>query len=168
RRGRHRHHRPLRRDSCRGGPVPPPRGRMAADVTADTTPPPTPPPATPPPAPAPAPTKGEVTDMGRVQRLVRFVLVGGVGFVVSTAVLAMLVGQGLPNFVASLLATETAIIGNYLLHEVFTFGTRQLSWRRLGTYNLAAALGLVITAVAFDLISRSVPDWPLVVRNLGA
>ena len=129
-------------------------------MTADTSPPP--------PTPPPVPAKGEVTDMHRGERLVRFVLVGGIGFVVSTAVLAVLVDRGLPNFVASLLATETAIIGNYLLHEVFTFGTRELSWRRLGTYNLAATLGLVITAVAFDAISRSVPDWPLVLRNLGA
>lgn len=118
--------------------------------------------------PPPAPTKGEVSDMHRVERLVRFVMVGGIGFVISTAVLAVLVGRGLPNFVASLLATETAILGNYLLHEAFTFGTRELSWRRLGTYNLAAALGLVITAVAFDLVSRSAPDWPLVLRNLAA
>lgn len=111
--------------------------------------------------------RGQVADMGRLERLVRFVAVGGVGFVASTAVLAVLVSQGLPNFVASLIATEIAIVGNYLLHEVFTFGTRQLTLRRLGTYNLAAALGLLITAVAFDLISRS-SDLPLVVRNLMA
>lgn len=110
---------------------------------------------------------GDVTSMGGIQRLARFVAVGAVGFVVSTAVLAVLVGQGLPNFVASLLATEVAIVGNYMLHEVFTFGTRQLTWRRLGAYNLAAGLGLLITAGAFDVISRTT-DLPLVLRNLLA
>lgn len=110
---------------------------------------------------------GQVAEMGRVQRLARFVCVGGVGFVFSTAVLAVLVGQGLPNFLASLLATEAAIVLNYVGHEMFTFGTRQVTWRRLATYNLSAALGLVITAAAFDAISRGT-DLPLVVRNLLA
>jgi putative flippase GtrA len=128
---------------------------MAAHVTTIEEPPTSP------------PAGGEVSEMGRVQRLVRFVAVGGVGFVVGTLLLAVFVDRGLPNFLASLLATECAIINNYVLHEVFTFGTRRLTLRRLGTYNLAAALGLVITAVAFDGISRVV-DWPLVVRNLLA
>lgn len=113
-------------------------------------------------------TRGEVVQMGRFERLVRFVMVGGLGFVVSTAILALLVAQDLPNFLASLIATEIVIVMNYLLHEVFTFGTRVFTWRRLLTYNLAAALGLVITAVAFDFVSRSAPDLPLVVRNLLA
>ena len=112
--------------------------------------------------------RGEVTDMGRVQRLVRFVAVGAVGFVVSTLLVGLLVSRGLPNFLASLLATEAAIVGNYLLHEAVTFGTRRVTRRRLGTYNLAAAAGLLITATAFDLVARAVPDWPLVVRNLLA
>ncbi len=111
--------------------------------------------------------RGEVSDLGRIDRLTRFVMVGGVGFVVSTTLIALLTSRGVPNFLASLLATETVIILNYSLHEVFTFGTRQLTLRRLGTYNLAAALGLVITAVAFDVVSRST-DLPLVVRNLMA
>ena len=111
--------------------------------------------------------RGEVRDMGRVHRLARFVLVGGIGFVVNTILVAVLTGRGVPNLVASLLATETVIIMNYTLHEAFTFGTRQLTLRRLGAYNLAAALGLVITAVAFDLVSRGT-DLPLVVRNLVA
>lgn len=105
--------------------------------------------------------------MGGIRRLVRFVAVGGVGFLVSTAVLALLVRRGLPNFLASLLATEVAIVGNYVGHEVFTFGTRQLTWRRLGGYNAAAVVGLVLTAAAFDAISRAT-DLPLVVRNLLA
>lgn len=109
----------------------------------------------------------EVTRMGRLQRLVRFVGVGGVGFVVSTAIVAVLVGRGLPNFVASLVATEVAIVNNYLLHEVFTFGTRRASWRRLAAYNLAAGLGLLITATAFDVLARTT-DLPLVLRNLLA
>ncbi len=112
-------------------------------------------------------TTGQVVEMSRVQRLVRFVCVGSVGFLFSTGVLAVLVGQGLPNFLASLLATEAAIVLNYVGHEMFTFGTRRVTWRRLATYNLSAALGLVITAVAFDAISR-VTDLPLVVRNLVA
>jgi len=112
--------------------------------------------------------RGEVVHMGRLERLVRFVMVGGLGFVVSTAILALLVAQGLPNFVASLTATEIVIVMNSLLHERFTFGTRVFTWRRLLTYNLAAGLGLVITAVAFDLISRGAPDLALVVRNLLA
>lgn len=109
----------------------------------------------------------EVVAMSRLQRLFRFVCVGGLGFVFSTTVLALLVGQGLPNFVASLLATEAAIILNYVGHEMVTFGTRRLTWRRLATYNASAALGLLITAVAFDAISRGT-DLPLVVRNLLA
>lgn len=133
---------------------------MAPDVTALDDP------STDPAAPISA-ARGEVVHMGRLERLVRFVMVGGLGFVVSTAILALLVSQGLPNFLSSLLATEFVIIMNYLLHEVFTFGTRQFTVRRLLTYNLAAGLGLLITAGAFDLISRSV-DWPLVVRNLAA
>lgn len=115
-----------------------------------------------------ATARGELTEMGRLQRLARFVTVGVLGFGVSTAGLWVLVGQGLPDFLASLLATEVAVIHNYLWHEAVTFGTKQVTWRRLVTYNLAAGVGLVITATAFALISRALPDVPLVVRNLLA
>lgn len=108
-----------------------------------------------------------VSPMGHAHRLVRFVSVGVVGFVVSTAILAVLVGH-LPNLLASLLATEVAILGNYTLHEFFTFKTGRVAVRRAMVYNASAAVGLVITAVAFDQISRQVPEWPLVVRNLAA
>ena len=115
-----------------------------------------------------ATARGELTDMGRLQRLVRFLAVGVVGFGVSTLVLWVLVGRGLPDFLASLLATEVAIVHNYLWHEVVTFGTRQATWRRLVTYNLAAGVGLLITATAFAVASRVLPDVPLVARNLLA
>ena len=142
-------------------PVSPHAPAAAAAEAASTSP------AAPPPDLAPTRERGDVTEMGRINRLVRFVLVGGIGFLVSTGLIAVMTGRGVPNFVASLLATETVIVLNYSLHEVFTFGTRQLTLRRLGTYNLAAALGLVITAVAFDAISRGT-DLPLIVRNLMA
>jgi dolichol-phosphate mannosyltransferase len=69
----------------------------------------------------------------RGARLVRFAAVGSVGVVVNTAVLGLLTGAlHLWYVIASVLATQVAIVSNYALTELLVFRTVR-SARSLGT-----------------------------------
>jgi dolichol-phosphate mannosyltransferase len=71
----------------------------------------------------------------RAGRVVRFGLVGASGFVLNLAVMASLVAVQVNYVLAGLLATEVAIVSNFLLQERLVFGDRVEgagagSWRR--------------------------------------
>jgi dolichol-phosphate mannosyltransferase len=54
--------------------------------------------------------------------LVRFGLVGGLGFVVNLALLtALYKGLGAPLFIAQLISAEIALFGNFFLHNYWTY-----------------------------------------------
>jgi putative flippase GtrA len=58
----------------------------------------------------------------RFGRLIRFSLVGLSGIAVNSAVLWMVIKEiGLPVLPGSMLATEVAIISNFLLNDCWTF-----------------------------------------------
>ena len=69
-------------------------------------------------------------------------------------VLEALHGQlGLGFTRSSAIATEIAILGNYVGNELWTFHHRRLSWRRLLQFNAVALVGLAIT-VAVGTIAK--------------
>lgn len=77
----------------------------------------------------------------RAGRIVRFGLVGATGFVVNLAVMAALVSAQVNYVLAGLLATEVAILSNFLLQERLVFRDRLGgevggSWRRRATQSL--------------------------------
>lgn len=90
--------------------------------------------------------------------LLRFGVVGAVGTVVNLAVLELLHGQLGWGFTrSSALATEVAIIGNYLGNELWTFHHRKLSLRRLVQFNATMLVGAVVQVTAATLLERLMP-----------
>jgi len=91
-------------------------------------------------------------------RLVRFGLVGGSGVLVNSAVLFVLVeGLRLPPVPAAVVATECAIVSNFLLNDRWTFAdmrrTTARSWpRRFASYNLLTLGGLVLSVGVLALL----------------
>jgi cellulose synthase/poly-beta-1,6-N-acetylglucosamine synthase-like glycosyltransferase/putative flippase GtrA len=104
-------------------------------------------------------------------RGVRFGLVGLSGVLVNSAVLWLLaVVLDLPVIVASLLATEAAVLSNFLLNDSWTFRSRShrhAFGRRLLRYHGVAAGGAVVSlGVLAALTTHS--GLPLLVANLFA
>ena len=78
--------------------------------------------------------------------MARFGAVGVLGVVVNNAVLLAAHGLGgLPLLVASTIAVEISILHNFFWNERWTFGSKSVSVRRLGKFNLTSLGGLVIT-----------------------
>lgn len=91
-------------------------------------------------------------------RIFQFALVGSMGAVVETLLLAGLAALGLPLVPAKLAGTEAGILHNFLWNDRWTFrGTAAAGgWlRRLGRFHVAAMGGLAVNLAVF---------WLLVVR----
>lgn len=104
----------------------------------------------PPPSPALTPLTADAPAVrskpGMLAAMVRFGAVGAVGTVVNLLALrALYGGLGLGFTRSSALATELAILSNYLGNELWTFHHRKLDLGRLARFNLVALLGLAIT-----------------------
>ncbi len=79
-------------------------------------------------------------------QLVRFGLVGGVGFIVNLAVYALLVGPGSVNYhVAAVAAWLVAVLNNFVLNRHWTFDARE------GRARFQAIRFLVVSLVAFGV-----------------
>jgi putative flippase GtrA len=88
-------------------------------------------------------------------RAIRFGIVGCSGTVINTAALYLLSrGLGLPLLVSSALAVELAVISNYLLNDLWTFGTRRPSLRRFAKFNVASLAGLSLNVVTVWFLAR--------------
>lgn len=91
-------------------------------------------------------------------RFFRFSLVGGSGFLVNNAILLGLVeGLRVPPVAAAVVATESAIVSNFLLNDRWTFsdmrrGTGRSWLRRLTSYNLLTLGGLVLSVGVLALL----------------
>jgi cellulose synthase/poly-beta-1,6-N-acetylglucosamine synthase-like glycosyltransferase/putative flippase GtrA len=111
--------------------------------------------------------------LGGIYRLrsVRFGLVGLSGVVVNSAVLWLFaVALGLPLVVASLLATEAAVLSNFLLNDRWTFRSqshRHAFGRRLLRYHGVAAGGAAVSLGVLAALTSHSP-LPLLVANLFA
>jgi dolichol-phosphate mannosyltransferase len=91
-------------------------------------------------------------------RFLRFGLVGGSGVLVNNAVLLALVeGLRVPPVAAAAVATECAIVSNFLLNDRWTFADARRaasrSWaRRFASYNLLTLGGLVLSVGVLALL----------------
>lgn len=114
---------------------------------------------------SPEPREGRVKP-GMIVAFLRFGLVGSVGVLVNLGVLQVLhveLGWGFTR--SSAIATETAILTNYLGNELFTFHMRRLSLRRLVQYNAAALVSLGVT-VAVATVAKELVH-PLLAQLIG-
>ncbi|CAN5857788.1 MAG: GtrA family protein [Euzebyales bacterium] len=101
-----------------------------------------------------------------VPAFLRFGVVGAVGTLVNLGVLHLLHTElGLGFTRSSAIATEAAILSNYLGNELFTFHLRELSWRRVLQYNAAALVSLGVT-VAVATAAKEVVH-PLLAQLAG-
>jgi len=90
--------------------------------------------------------------------LLRFGVVGAVGTAINLVVLELLHGQlGLGFTRSSAIATEVAIIGNYLGNELWTFHHRKLSLRRLVQFNLTMLVGAAVQVGSATLLKEYMP-----------
>lgn len=90
-------------------------------------------------------------------RAARFGAVGAAGVAVNTlALLALTQGAGLAEWQASPLATEAAILANFLLNDAWTFRDARAGSgaARLLRYNGVALGGMAITVAALSLLTR--------------
>lgn len=90
--------------------------------------------------------------------LLRFGVVGAVGTAINLLVLELLHGQlGLGFTRSSAVATEVAIVGNYLGNELWTFHHRKLSLRRLVQFNLTMLVGAAVQVGSATLLKEFMP-----------
>lgn len=105
------------------------------------------------------------------RRFFRFGLVGASGVLVNTLALYLLTDVvGWDHLVAAALATEAAILSNFLFNDRWTFRDARpdLAWpRRLAQYNSISLGGLLITLVVLAALSHLLGLYYLV-ANLFA
>ena len=93
------------------------------------------------PEPVPDPTRGR----GAVRRALRFGIVGGIGVLVNQGLLmALHGGLGWPLWIASPLAVEASILGNFTLNRLWTWreplrSPASVWWRHCARYHAATA-----------------------------
>ena len=88
--------------------------------------------------------------------IAKFVVVGGSGTVLNTAVLYVLYRRlHLPLAAASALAVEVAVVNNYLLNDRWTFGARSPSLRRFAKFNASSLGGLAVNVLAVWLLTHA-------------
>lgn len=98
----------------------------------------------------------------------RFALVGLVGVGINQGMLFLVHGvAGLPIVLASAMATETAIVGNYVGNELWTFHTRRLDLGRMLRFN-AVSLGALVLTVSVLWALQHLTPWHYLVDNLIA
>ena len=92
----------------------------------------------------------------RFRRPLLFCMVGISGILINSAALWALARSGdLPVPLASLLATELAILSNFILNDRWTFDTNESSWlARLVRFNSVALGGMVLTALMLTLLMQ--------------
>lgn len=90
-----------------------------------------------------------------LRALLRFGTVGAAGVLVNLAVLQLLVGGLGWGFTrSSAIATEAAIISNYIGNELWTFHLRRLHLGRLGRFNLVSLAALVVTVTVATVVKE--------------
>jgi putative flippase GtrA len=100
--------------------------------------------------------------------LPRFAVVGLAGVGVNQGLLFALHGlAGWPIVIASALATETAIVHNYVGNELATFHHRRLDVGRLLRFN-AVSLGALVLTVGTLWALQHLTPWHYLVDNLVA
>ena len=100
---------------------------------------------------------------------VSFGVVGLTGFVVNASLVYLL--HGLLHWflpVTVILASELAIVNNYLWNDRWTFGRRDLSLQRFVRFNFSSLGGIAITtAVTTVLAAGGLPYLPALLAGVG-
>lgn len=100
---------------------------------------------------------------------VSFGVVGLTGFVVNASLVYLL--HGLLHWflpVTVVLASELAIVNNYLWNDRWTFGRRDLSLQRFVRFNFSSLGGIAITtAVTTVLAAGGLPYLPALLAGVG-
>jgi putative flippase GtrA len=101
-------------------------------------------------------------------RLSKFMLVGGTGVLVNNLTLLILFQWvHLPLLVASVLASELAIINNFYWNDRWTFKSTRISLSRFARFNLVSLSGLLITTGTLWLLVSHLGLYYLVANLLG-
>ncbi|QID18304.1 glycosyltransferase family 2 protein [Nitrogeniibacter mangrovi] len=100
------------------------------------------------------------------REFIRFALVGASGVAVNLGTFSALLALGWQAWLASAAAVETAIITNFLAHNVWTFEARRPAGRlrdRGMRFNLVSLLSLGLSTLVFVLMSKTfrhlAPQW---------
>ena len=110
-----------------------------------------------PPIPGPGVRTPTLSWRTRMAQLLRFGVVGVLGTVVNIFILHVLhaeLGWGFTR--SSMIATELAIVHNYIWNELWTFHLRQLDLRRLAQYNASSLLGFGVTVVVATVVKEAI------------
>lgn len=100
------------------------------------------------------------------RQMLRFGVVGVLGTVVNILLLHVLHNElGFAFTRSSVVATELAVIHNYIWNELWTFHVRKLDLRRFGQYQISSLLGIGVTA-AVATVAKEVVD-PRVAQLVG-
>lgn len=87
------------------------------------------------------------------QRLIKFGVVGFLGFIINFVLLRVFRGMGFSEVLTWLLATEAAIISNFTFNNIWTFKDQKISGlssvaRKFVEFNVTSAGALVIQSIA--------------------
>jgi len=109
--------------------------------------------------------------MGR--ELVRFAVVGAIGFAVDAGVLHLLVADaGWSPFAARALSFPPALTSTFLLNRAWTFRSLRIPIAQAyGAYTVIQVIGAQVNLAVFSLCVLLVPllyDWPLIALAIGA
>jgi putative flippase GtrA len=104
----------------------------------------------------------------RLMQVSKFLIVGGLGTLVNTAVLVILYRLlHLALVVASALATELAIGHNFLWNDRWTFGRHGLSLNRFVRFNVVSLGGQCVTVVTLWVLVQHTALHYLVANLIG-
>jgi len=82
------------------------------------------------------------------KQLPRFVVVGGLGFLVDIGITLLLIGFGVDALIARVIAIAFAMLTTWRLNRAFTFGASNTSQTREGMRYFAVAISIAIVNYA--------------------
>jgi putative flippase GtrA len=92
---------------------------------------------------------------GRKNWIAKFMVVGGSGAVLNTAVLYVLYRWlQMPLVAASAVAVELAVVNNYLLNDRWTFAAGSPRLRRFAKFNASSLGGLAVNVLSVWFLAR--------------
>jgi dolichol-phosphate mannosyltransferase len=110
---------------------------------------------------------------GELWRFIKFCLVGGSGIGVNFGIFALLTrvgGMKETDFLALAIATEVAIITNFILNDIFTFRDLRSSGHfltRLLKFNVICVAGALVQAGIYALLYHAIGIYDLVSYLIG-
>jgi dolichol-phosphate mannosyltransferase len=105
----------------------------------------------------------------RISRFIKFGIVGVSGIVVNNGILWLLTEQGLGDIAASIIATETAIITNFIGNSLWTWSHHtEGSWGKRFILFQGISIFAGILTVALFWCFKNLIGMPLLVANTAA